>query len=60
MPWLGGPTVVLVSGYGNGPDVWSEDVRHPEAPRTMVLPGVAAFTPICAYDRPGRSCSRAS
>ena len=30
-----------------------DDLLHPDAPRTMVLPGVAEFTRVCAYDRPG-------
>jgi len=33
--------------------VWSRDNLHPAGARTMVLPGVAAFTRVCAYDRPG-------
>ena len=33
--------------------VWSEDRRRSAAPRTMVFTGVAAFTRVCAYDRPG-------
>ena len=33
--------------------VWSEDLRRLGAPRTMVFAGVAAFTRVCAYDRPG-------
>jgi hypothetical protein len=32
---------------------WSRDNLHPAGARTMVLPGVAAFTRVCAYDRPG-------
>ena len=49
----GGPTVILEAGaFGRG-DVWSRDNLHPVGARTMVLPGVAAFTRVCAYDRPG-------
>ena len=49
----GGPTVILEAGaFGRG-DVWSRDNLHPVGARTMVLPGVAEFTRVCAYDRPG-------
>ena len=47
----GGPTVVLISGGGNTGGAWTvlpEGVSPP-----AVLPGVAAFTRVCAYDRPG-------
>jgi pimeloyl-ACP methyl ester carboxylesterase len=46
----GRPTVILVSGYGNGADVWSlldAGVRRPP-----VLAGVARSARVCAYDRP--------
>ncbi len=49
----GGPTVVLEAGYRSPATVWSEDLVQPDAPRTMVLPGVAAFTRVCLYERPG-------
>ncbi len=49
----GSPTVVLEAGFRTRADVWSDDLIQPDAPRTMVLPGVAAFTRVCAYDRPG-------
>ncbi len=49
----GSPTVVLISGYRSSGHYWTDDLRHPEAPRTMVLPGVAQFTHVCTYDRPG-------
>ena len=45
----GRPTVILESGFRNDADIWSTAVSHPPA----VLPGVAAFTRVCAYDRPG-------
>ena len=49
----GSPTVILESGaYGRG-DVWTRDLLQPEGERTMVLPGVAQFTRVCTYDRPG-------
>jgi pimeloyl-ACP methyl ester carboxylesterase len=47
----GSPTVVLESGYGNDSDGWSID--SPDVPQPQVLPGVARFTRVCAYDRPG-------
>ena len=49
----GSPTVVLVAGYRASARYWSDDLLHPDAPRTMVLPGVAETTRVCAYDRPG-------
>jgi pimeloyl-ACP methyl ester carboxylesterase len=49
----GSPTVILESGAGGRADVWSRDLEEPEGERTMVLPGVAEFTRVCAYDRPG-------
>jgi pimeloyl-ACP methyl ester carboxylesterase len=49
----GSPTVVLVAGYRASGRYWTDDLRHPDAPRTMVLPGVAQFTRVCTYDRPG-------
>src|SRR6185312_17328181 len=49
----GSPTVILESGAGGRADVWSRDLEQPEGTRTMVLAGVAAFTRVCAYDRPG-------
>jgi pimeloyl-ACP methyl ester carboxylesterase len=49
----GSPTVVLEAGFRTRGDLWSDDLIQLEAPRTMVFPGVAAFTRVCAYDRPG-------
>jgi pimeloyl-ACP methyl ester carboxylesterase len=49
----GGPTVILESGLDGRGDVWSRDNEQPAGERTMVQPGVAAFTRVCAYDRPG-------
>ncbi|WP_208114223.1 alpha/beta fold hydrolase [Actinomycetospora succinea] len=45
----GGPTVVLQSGFGNAADIWSVGAERPPA----VMEGVAGFTRVCAYDRPG-------
>jgi pimeloyl-ACP methyl ester carboxylesterase len=49
----GSPTVVLEAGYRSSARIWSEDLRQSGAPRPMVLAGVAVFTRVCAYDRPG-------
>jgi pimeloyl-ACP methyl ester carboxylesterase len=45
--------VLLEAGFRTRADLWSDDLIQPEAPRTMTFPGVAAFTRVCAYDRPG-------
>src|SRR5262249_30830911 len=47
----GSPTVVLIAGYGNRGSVWSSLAA--DVPPPAVLPGVAGFTRVCAYDRPG-------
>ncbi len=45
----GRPTVVLEAGTGNNARVW-----HAHKPgRPAILPAVARFTRVCAYDRPG-------
>jgi pimeloyl-ACP methyl ester carboxylesterase len=49
----GSPTVVFESGSGNAADIWSS--RKPGSRRPRVLPAVARFTRVCAYDRPGTS-----
>jgi pimeloyl-ACP methyl ester carboxylesterase len=49
----GSPTVVLVAGGSSSARYWTDDLLHPDAPRTMVMPAVAKFTRVCAYDRPG-------
>ena len=49
----GSPTVVLVAGGSSSARYWTDDLLHPDAPRTMVMPEVAQFTRVCAYDRPG-------
>jgi pimeloyl-ACP methyl ester carboxylesterase len=49
----GKPTVLLESGYHDSSDPWRlSDSQKPVAPRA-VLPGVARFTRVCTYDRPG-------
>ena len=45
----GGPTVILESGYHDSSQPWSLADGHPPA----VLPGIAGFARVCAYDRPG-------
>lgn len=49
----GGPTVVFEAGPLGRADVWSRDTRAPAGTRSPVLPAVAAFTRVVAYDRPG-------
>ena len=51
----GTPTVILISGYRNDADIWSVDL-DPE--KTPVLQGIAGFTRVCAYDRPGTILDR--
>jgi pimeloyl-ACP methyl ester carboxylesterase len=46
----GSPTVVLVSGLDAAADVWISYQAHPSL---AVFAGVAGFTRVCAYDRPG-------
>ena len=45
----GRPTVVLEAGSGNSGRVW---LAH-DPGRRPILPAVARFTRVCAYDRPG-------
>jgi pimeloyl-ACP methyl ester carboxylesterase len=49
----GSPVVVLEAGYRSSARIWSEDLQRSGVPRPMVLAGAAAFTRVCAYDRPG-------
>jgi pimeloyl-ACP methyl ester carboxylesterase len=49
----GGPTVLLLTGYRTSGMYWTDDLLHPDAPRQMVMPGVAKATRVCTYDRPG-------
>ena len=53
----GSPTVVLVAGYRASGRYWTDDLLHPDEPRTMVLPAVAESTRVCTYDRPGTYAS---
>jgi pimeloyl-ACP methyl ester carboxylesterase len=49
----GSPTVILEAGAGNDANTWDTMGLAPDSTQTAVLPGVAAFTRVCAYDRPG-------
>jgi pimeloyl-ACP methyl ester carboxylesterase len=55
----GSPTVVLVSGTGGAADEWTvvvdpaDPAAAPAPSPSAVLPTVASFTRVCAYDRPG-------
>lgn len=54
----GSPTVVLVSGTQGAHDEWTHvfedsDATEPKPSDGAVLPEVARFTRVCAYDRPG-------
>ncbi|WP_327426646.1 alpha/beta fold hydrolase [Streptomyces sp. NBC_01236] len=50
----GSPTVVLESGLHDSSDTWSiTDTRPPVPKAPAVFPGVAEFTRVCTYDRPG-------
>ncbi len=52
----GSPTVVLISGKGDGADTWS--TPSPDVPGPTVFGTIASFTRVCAYDRPGTVNSR--
>jgi pimeloyl-ACP methyl ester carboxylesterase len=47
----GSPTVILEAGGGNNGSIWSVLPAGISAP--AVFPGVAGFTRVCVYDRPG-------
>ncbi len=48
----GTPTVILEAGAGNDGDIWSM-VEPEAATKISVFDGVAQFTRVCAYHRPG-------
>ena len=48
----GTPTVILEAGAGNNGDIWSM-VEPEAAAKISVFDGVAEFTRVCAYHRPG-------
>ena len=49
----GGPTVILEAGAGNDLQVWDAISLPAGTVGGAVLPEVATFTRVCAYDRPG-------
>src|SRR5215211_2919408 len=49
----GSPTVILEAGSGNDAATWDTVGLLAGSEQTAVLPGVAGFTRVCAYDRPG-------
>jgi pimeloyl-ACP methyl ester carboxylesterase len=49
----GGPTVILEAGAGNNAQIWDTIALPPGSTDVAVMPGVATFTRVCAYDRPG-------
>ncbi|MFF4422975.1 alpha/beta fold hydrolase [Streptomyces sp. NPDC001549] len=50
----GGPVVLLESGLHDSSDTWTfTDTRPPVPKSPAVFPGVAEFTRVCVYDRPG-------
>ncbi len=55
----GSPTVVLVAGLGDRADTWMTTSDEPPRPGRAVFPGVARFTRVCAYDRPGTATEKA-
>jgi pimeloyl-ACP methyl ester carboxylesterase len=48
----GTPTVILDAGLRSRSDFWSVQADA-DTPTPTVLPGIARFTRVCAYDRPG-------
>ncbi|HKA06334.1 MAG TPA: alpha/beta hydrolase [Gemmataceae bacterium] len=48
----GSPTVILEAGYGGNGDTWSM-VEPQGTGKISVFDGVAEFTRVCTYDRPG-------
>ena len=49
----GSPTVVLVAGGSSSARYWTDDLLHPDAPRTMVLPGGGPVHPRLRLRPPG-------
>jgi pimeloyl-ACP methyl ester carboxylesterase len=50
---MGGPTVILESGYHDSSDPWSYSDAAAPAVGPAVLPALAGDHRVCAYDRPG-------
>lgn len=49
----GSPTVLLEAGAGNDAQIWEHIALPSDTNTEAVLPAVANFTRVCAYDRPG-------
>lgn len=49
----GSPTVILEAGAGNNGQTWDTVGLPAGSAQTAVFPGVASFTRVCVYDRPG-------
>jgi pimeloyl-ACP methyl ester carboxylesterase len=50
----GSPTVILESGIHDSSDPWTlTDTQPPVVPAPPVFEGIARFTHVCMYDRPG-------
>ncbi len=49
----GSPTVLLEAGAGNNAQIWEQIALPADSEKEAVLPAVAQFTRVCAYDRPG-------
>lgn len=49
----GSPTVLLEAGAGNNAQIWEQIALPNTSHQEAVLPAVAEFTRVCAYDRPG-------
>jgi pimeloyl-ACP methyl ester carboxylesterase len=50
----GSPTVILESGIHDSSDTWTlTDTTPPVVPSPSVFDGVAQYTHVCMYDRPG-------
>jgi pimeloyl-ACP methyl ester carboxylesterase len=45
--------VLLEAGAGNNAQIWEQLALPPDSSEQAVLPAVAGFTRVCAYDRPG-------
>lgn len=52
--------MVLVSGLGDRADTWMTTKEGLSPPAEAVFPGVAGFTRVCAYDRPGTATASAT
>jgi pimeloyl-ACP methyl ester carboxylesterase len=48
----GSPTVILENGLRSRGDFWNVALDE-TTPRPLVQPGIAGFTRVCTYDRPG-------